>query len=107
MAEKETRETQIVTDNEGRTVETTERQSKPVRRGSGFGGGALLGIVLVAGAIAAFAYSQGSFRNAGDDADRATIQAQENIGNAAENAGNALESAGDDAQEAGREANNN
>lgn len=105
MAERETRETQVVTDNEGRTIETTERQSKPVRRGPGFGGGALLGIVLVAGAIALFAYSQGSFRNAGVDADRVTAQAQENIGNAAENAGNTLESAGDDAQEAGRAAN--
>lgn len=107
MAEREIRETQVVTDSEGRTVESRERQTKPVRSGPGFGVGTLMGIALVAGAIALFAYSQGSFRNAGADADRATTQAQENIGNAAENTGNALESAGDDAQEAGRAANNN
>lgn len=107
MAEREIRETQVVTGTDGRTVETTERQTKPVRRGAGFGAGALLGMVILAGAIAVFAYSQGSFSNAGADADRATAQAQENIGNAAENSGNALESAGDDAQEAGRAANKN
>jgi hypothetical protein len=107
MAEKEIREIQVVTDGEGRTVETSERQTKPVRRGPGFVVGALVGVIILAGAIAIFANSQGSFTNAGADADRASAQAQENIGNAAENAGNALESAGDDAQEAGRAANNN
>jgi hypothetical protein len=107
MAENKIRETQVVTDNEGRTVETTERETKPTRRGPGFGAGTIFGMIILASAIAIFAYSQGSFRNAGVDADRATAQAQESIGNAAENAGNGLEAAGDDAQEAGRAANNN
>lgn len=104
---KETRETQVVTDAEGRTVETTERQTKPARRGGNFGTGALLGFFVLLGAIAIFAYSQGSFRNAGADADRATEQVQEQIGAAAENTGDALETAGDNAKQAGENVNEN
>lgn len=103
----ETVETQVVTDSRGGVVETTERQTKPVRRGGGFGMGALLGFFVVVAAIAIFAYSQGSFRNAGADADRATSQAQQQIGAAAERTGDALETAGDNAKQAGEDANAN
>lgn len=103
----ETIEKQVVTDAGGRVVETTERQTKPVRRNGGFGAGALLGIVILAAAIAVFAYSQGSFRNAGADADRAASQAQQQIGVAAENTGDALETAGDNAKQAGEDINAN
>jgi CRP-like cAMP-binding protein len=104
---KATNETQIVTDRDGRVVETTERQTKPARRGSNFGAGALFGVVVAVGAIAVFACSQGSFRNAGADADRTTAQVQEQVGAAAQNTGDALETAGDSAKQAGEDANVN
>lgn len=104
---RESRETQVISDADGRVVETTERQTKPVRRGGNFGTGALFGFFILVAAIAIFAYSQGSFSNAGADADRATTQVQEQIGAAAQNTGDALETAGDNAKQAGEDVNEN
>ncbi len=104
MADREVRETQVVTGADGRVVETSEIRSG--RRGGGFGTGAVFGIVILAVAVVAFAWSQGSFTNAGADADRATVEAQDGIGNAIENTGDVLETAGDNAKQAGENANN-
>ncbi len=103
---QEVKETKVVRDAGGNAVETTERQVSPVSRRSNFGGGLILGIIVVVVAIAVFAYSQGSFRSAGADADRAAVGAQERAGVAAKAAGDALETAGDNAKVAGDNARN-
>jgi hypothetical protein len=102
---QETRETTVVTDAQGNVTETMERGRTVPPRRSGFGKGALFGIALAALAIALFAYSQGSFRNAGADTDRAAIEVKDQAGVAAENAGAALETAGDKAKAAGENLN--
>jgi hypothetical protein len=103
---QEFRETEITRDAGGNAVKTTERQVEPVRRRSNFGGGLVFGIVAVVVVIGAFAYSQGSFRNAGADADRAAVRAQESAGVAAQTTGDALETAGNNAKVAGDNARN-
>lgn len=104
---RETRETDVPSDANQRIVVDAPRQTKPVRRGGSFGGGVLLGALAAAAAAAIFAYSQGSFQNAGADADRAAVQARHQVGAAAQGAGNALETAGDNAKQAGDNASRN
>lgn len=69
----EIRETQIEYDAEGNVVDRKVIIERPKRR-SGFGIGMLFGVVLIAGALLAFVYSQGSFQQAGAEADQATAQ---------------------------------
>lgn len=72
----EIRETQIEYDADGNVVDRKVIIERPKRRG-GFGIGMLFGIVLIAGALLAFAYSQGSFQQAGVEADQATAQIEQ------------------------------
>ena len=105
----EIRETHVERDEDGRVVDTKvviERPDEHRRKGGGFGWGMLLGVILIAGAIIAFAYSQGSFQQAGVEADQATAQIEETAGATAENAGDAIEQAGDNAEQAGDQAAN-
>jgi hypothetical protein len=92
------RETEIERDEDGRVVAVEERIARP-RRGAGFGWGALLGVILITGAMIAFAYTQGSFQNAGARVDSAAQQAEEQIGDRAEAAGDRIESSTDALQE--------
>jgi|CXWL01.1.fsa_nt_gi uncharacterized protein (UPF0333 family) len=95
----EHRETHIARDEHGRVVDReviVERKKKS----AGFGWGMLFSLVLIAAAIIAFAYNQGSFQQAGVEADRASAQLEQQASNAAENTGDALETAGDNAQQA-------
>jgi hypothetical protein len=87
-------ETQVERDANGRVVGYSETIERP-RNGGGFGWGVLLGGLIIAAAIVGFGYSQGSFQNAGRDADRATAQAEQQIGSTAERAGDLAENAGD------------
>ncbi len=80
-------------DSEGNVVGYREVIERPRRRG-GFGLGLFLGVLLVAGAILVFAYNQGSFQNAGVQADRATAQAEQSVQQGAEQAGDAAQQAG-------------
>lgn len=91
----EIRETHVERDEQGRVVDTKVTiDREPARRrrsgGGGFGWGLLLGVLLIVGAIIAFAYSQGSFRQAGLEADRAAAQIEETTESAA---GQSLEGA--------------
>lgn len=95
----EIRETHVERDADGRVTDTKVIVDRPKRRG-GFGWGMLLGALVIAGGILAFAYSQGSFQQAGVEADRATAQVEAQTSTAAENAGDALETAGDQAERA-------
>src|SRR5262245_14567378 len=87
----EIRETHIDRDAEGRPVDTRVTIEKPSKRRGGFGWGMLLGVLIIAGAILAFAYTQGSFQQAGVEADQATAQVQEQSQEVAQNAGEAVD----------------
>ena len=87
------RETQVERDAAGNVVGYTEVE-KPKRKG-GFGWGLLLGVLIVAGAIVAFAYNQGSFQTAGVRADQATQSAKADISQTAQNVGDAASRARD------------
>jgi hypothetical protein len=94
----EIRETHVERDEEGRVIDTTVTERH--KGGGGFGWGMLLGVLIIAGGIIAFAYSQGSFQNAGADADRATAQIEEQTSTIAENTGDVIENAGDTVENA-------
>jgi hypothetical protein len=70
------------------------------RKGGGFGRGALFGIMLAAIALIVFALSQGSFTEAGRQADQAADQAQEQVERGAESAGDAAQRADDEIEQA-------
>ena len=63
------RETEVERDADGRVLVSREHvtEEKPRRKG-GFGWGMLLGVLVIAVAIIAFAYNQGSFQQAGVEA---------------------------------------
>ena len=96
----EIRETHVRRDEEGRVVDSKVTIDRPRRRGGGFGWGLLLGVILIAGAIVAFAYNQGSFQRAGVEADQATAQLEQSTDTAVQSTGEALEEAGDSAKQA-------
>lgn len=76
MSRQKIRETEI--DREA--VGYTDHIERPKRAGGGgFGLGLLFGVIIITGAIIAFAYSQGSFQSAGQRADEATRTAQSQI----------------------------
>ena len=109
----EIRETEVERDAEGRVIGYKERVSEAAdatherpRRKGGFGWGMLFGILVIAVALVAFAYSQGSFQQAGVEADQATAQIEEQTEQAAETAGDALENAGDQVESVGDQAAN-
>lgn len=95
----EIRETHVERDEHGNVTDTRVVVERPKKKG-GFGFGMLFGVVLVAGAIIAFAYSQGSFQQAGARADTATAQIEEQTQTVAENTGDVIENAGDQVEQA-------
>jgi hypothetical protein len=87
----EIRETHVERDEEGRVVDTKVVIDRPKRKSGGFGWGMLLGVLIIAAGIIGFAYSQGSFQQAGLEADQATAQIEEQTSTVAENAGDTAE----------------
>ena len=71
-----------------------------VKKGGGFGVGAIIGLIIAAAAIVIFAMSQGSFSEAGREADQAAGQAGVELNQAADATGNAVENAGDNIENA-------
>lgn len=116
------RETRIERDAEGRIIGSTERiverpdgreagraasdrrddarVADAPKRKSGFGGGVIFGLVIAALALLVFVLSQGSFTEAGREADQAAAQAEQSVGQAAEQAGDTAERAGDNVERA-------
>ncbi|PZO56227.1 MAG: hypothetical protein DCF16_00610 [Alphaproteobacteria bacterium] len=94
----EIRETHVERDANGNVVDTKVVERR--KGGGGFGWGMLFAVLVIAGGIIAFAYSQGSFQNAGAEADRAAEQVETQTEGAVENAGDAIENAGDQVERA-------
>jgi cytoskeletal protein RodZ len=88
----EVRETEVTRDMEGNVVDRKTVVERPRKKG-GFGWGLFLGVLIVAGAIVAFAYNQGSFQSAGREADQATQTAQVQVDQTADNARQAVNNA--------------
>lgn len=101
----EIRETHVERDADGNVTDTRVTIDRP-KRGGGFGWGMLLGVLVIAGGIIAFAYSQGSFTQAGVEADQMAAQVETQTQTAVENTGDALENAGDQAERIGDQAAN-
>jgi hypothetical protein len=97
---EEIRQTHVERDADGRVSDTKVVVDRPKRKRGGFGWGMLLGVLIIAAGVIAFAYSQGSFQQAGVEADQATAQIERQASTAAENTGDALETAGDQAEQA-------
>lgn len=98
----EIRETHVKRDEHGRVTDTKVIIEHPKKK-AGFGWGLLLGVVLIAGAMLAFAYSQGSFQEAGLEADRVTAQVEEQTGAVVDTTQNAIGETAESAQQAANE----
>ena len=103
----EIRETEVERDADGRIVGYRERVSEHVdddkkvrRKGGGFGWGLLLGALVIAIAIIAYAYSQGGFQQAGVDADQVASVVEEQTDDVVDRTDNALQGAADTTQQA-------
>ncbi|MBC7767516.1 MAG: hypothetical protein H7124_01880 [Phycisphaerales bacterium] len=93
----EIRETQVKRDEHGRVTDTKVIIDHPKKK-SGFGVGILLGVVLIAGALLAFVYTQGSFQQAGREADQVTAQVEQQTATIADNTADTIDGATDTAQ---------
>ena len=87
----EVRETEVT--REGNVVDRNTVIEHPIKKKGDFGWGMMLGVLIVAGAVVAFAYNQGSFQTAGRQADRATETAQVQANQTADNARAAVHNA--------------
>lgn len=98
----EIRETHVERDADGRITDTRVTVGK-AKRGGGFGLGMILGVLLIAAAILAFAYSQGSFQQAGREADQVAARAEAQAGAVAQSGEQTLEGAADRSEQAANE----
>ena len=81
-------------------VDEQGRPGKLKPRGAGFAPGLFVGFLIVAGALGYYAYSQGSFQNAGHQADVAAEQVESQARATTAAAGDAIENAGDQVEAA-------
>jgi hypothetical protein len=102
----EIRETEVHRDADGRVIGYKERIAEHVdettrrKRGKGFGWGLLMGALLIALAIVAYATSLGSFQQAGREADQAAAVIDEQTDDVVGAADEVLQGAADTAQSA-------
>ncbi|HYD87375.1 MAG TPA: hypothetical protein VEA80_07865 [Vitreimonas sp.] len=94
----EIRETHVKRDENGRVTDTKVIIDHPKKK-SGFGFGLLLGVVLIAGALLAFVYSQGSFQEAAREADQVAAQVEQQTASVADTAGDTADRTGDTTSE--------
>ena len=91
----EIRETHIERDADGNVVDTKVVERR--RGGGGFGWGMIFGVAVLAVAVIAFAYSQGSFQQAGVEADQVAAQVEQQADSAVDGAQQALNETSDTA----------
>ncbi len=72
----EIRETHVERDEDGRVTDTRVVVERPKKSG-GFGWGMFFGALLVAAAVIGFGYSEGSFQQAGVEADQVAAQVEQ------------------------------
>ena len=96
------RETEVERDADGRVIGYKQDIVAPKKR-SGFGWGLFFGMALIAIAVIGFAYTHGSFQNAGRQADQVTAQAEQQVAAGAHQTAEAVDSAGDRAQQTAEE----
>lgn len=87
---------EVHVDEEGRIDGERVIVERP-KRGGGFGWGMLFGVVVIAAAILGFAYTQGSFQEAGIEADQMTAQVEQRADSALENTEQAVNELSDTA----------
>ncbi len=96
------REMQVERETGEPIASTMEKPIDHRPRRSGIAG-VIFTVILIAGAIGLFAYSQGSFQSAGRETDQAAAQVERQVDAAVVNTGDALEAAGDNAKQAANE----
>lgn len=92
----EIRETHVERDDDGRVTDTKVIIERP-RKSGGFGWGMLFGALLMAGAVAGYGYSQGSFQQAGVEADQVAAHVEQQADSAVDNTQQALNETSDTA----------
>ncbi|MGQ0531160.1 MAG: hypothetical protein ACT4OF_00530 [Caulobacteraceae bacterium] len=98
----EIRETHVERDEDGRVTDTKVVIERPKRKG-GFGWGLLFGVLLIAAAVIGFAYSQGSFQEAGVEADQVAAQVEQSTEGAIDTTGAAIDEATENTDQAANE----
>ena len=98
----EIRETHVERDADGRVTDTKVVIERPKKRG-GFGWGMFLGVLLIAAAVVGFSYSQGSFQQAGVEADQVAAQVEQQAEGAVDATGAALQDTGETIDQAANE----
>jgi cytoskeletal protein RodZ len=98
----EIRETHVKRDEHGRVTDTKVIIEHPKKKG-GFGLGLLLGVILIAGALLAFVYSQGSFQEAAREADQVTAQVEQQTAEITDSTANTLSGVADTTADAASE----
>jgi hypothetical protein len=87
----EIRETHVDRDEDGRVTERVIVE-RPKKKG-GFGWGMLFGALLIAAAVIGFGYSQGSFQQAGVQADQVAAQVEQSSDSAVDATSDAVNDA--------------
>lgn len=95
----EIRETHVERDADGNVTDTKVVIDRPKKKG-GFGWGMLLGVLLIAVAVIGFAYSQGSFQQAGVEADQVAAQVEQSTESAVDTTGDAINEATENTDQA-------
>jgi outer membrane murein-binding lipoprotein Lpp len=98
----EIRETHVERDEEGRVIDTKVVVERPKKKG-GFGWGLLFGALLIAAVVIGYGYSQGSFQQAGVEADQVAAQVEQSTESAVDTTSDAINNATEDTDQAQNE----
>jgi type VI protein secretion system component VasK len=98
----EIRETHVERDEEGRVIDTKVVVERPKKKG-GFGWGMLFGALLIAAAVIGYGYSQGSFQQAGVEADQVAAQVEQSTESAVDTTSDAINNATENTDQAQNE----
>ncbi len=85
----ENRETHVERDAEGNVTDTKVVIERPTKKGR-FGWGLFFGALLIAALVIGFGYSQGSFQQAGVEADQVAAQVEQSTERAIDTTSDAL-----------------
>lgn len=95
----EIRETYVERDEDGRVTDTRVIVERPKRKG-GFGWGMLFGALLIGAVVIGYGYSQGSFQQAGVEADQVASQVEQSTEGAVDATRDAIDDAAENTDQA-------